>query len=155
MADAAKKVEEKKPVQGITRIRFSTADAKRNIFQALCAPEATLEDVLEPSYFNNVISDIKAFDRIECLSETGAWWAELLVVYKMGGQMRLAVLRELTIEQPELPTTKLDNFEINWGGPAHKYRVINTKTKKVIKMGFGTRDEALAWTQQHIRNLGK
>jgi len=156
MAEAAKEIEEKKPVQGLTRIRWATAETKRNVFQALTAPEATLEDVLKPEYFSNVVRDIKAFDKIEVLNETGAWYAELLVIYKLGGQMRLHVLNKVDIEVPELPVTDIGGLKIEWGGPAHKYRVINpADNNSVLKKGFATRDEAHAWTQQHLRNLGK
>ena len=59
---------------------------------------------------------------------------------------------ELTgaIEHAPAPVAEAE-FEVGWGGPAHKHRVIRKSDRSPVKTGFDTREQAEQWVRNHMK----
>lgn len=177
MATAAAKKQEtqtapKKPVANDTladqqaRLRskfindpqFKLAEQYRQFWIATIPADHTLEDAMRPEYWRNVASKIRHYDHIECYAETGAFYAELLVVGKAMNSVKTVPIVHVdlnaamgTIDMGE----ELKSYEIRFGGPTNGFRVIHKPANAVIKERLMSEDEARSWLIDYIRRPDK
>lgn len=124
--------------------RFHPADFVIGRYVASVPAETTLRDVMEPEYFGNCLDRMRPGMEIIVLSEDFALDAKLrvLTVGKMTVKLRvLDVYAGEGIDVAEnKPKVSLDNVDVNFGGPNHKWRYVHSG--KVIEHGFSTKEEA-------------
>lgn len=129
------------------------AESKRHDYVADIPEAHTREDLLQPSYWAHVATLLAPFDRIECRSETGEWFSDLVVV---SAGRNYAVMRELqhvdfTDQPAAAPQAVESKHHIVWKGPK-KFVVVRNSDKSIISEGHHTRTDAqLALDQYEAR----
>ena len=136
-------------VKPVSLTRFSLADHYLRRYVTNPVEGTTLNDVLEPNYFVNVLHQLIAGRTlITVLSEDMKLYAELLVldVTKTTATTRVVqVFWEPDDGQEHRQTVlkhALDDYSVSWGGPHHKHRILHGT--QIIKTGFLTADAAKA-----------
>jgi hypothetical protein len=134
--------------------RFKPAEFVRASWHATPSADDTPETVMEPKWWVHVGRQMKSGDRIEILPETHAWYAEAVVIDSgdtWGAKIAfvlgpVALVNEAVIEQSP-------GFEVKWGGPNARFRVVRESDKTVLKENFQTREEAESWVKSHRKAL--
>ncbi len=128
-------------------------ESKRHDYVADIPEEHTREDLLQPGYWAHVATMFAPFDRIECRSETGEWFSDLVVI---SSGRNYAVMREVQhvnfTDQPTAPVQAVESkHHIVWKGPK-KFVVVRNSDKAIISEGHHTRTDAqLALDQYEAR----
>jgi hypothetical protein len=135
------------------------------------APEGVLpDDFLEPRFWRNHVGTLRQHDLIEILAEDGSYELTLrvrnFVVIKNGdGSDTLAgvYMRELdrkifgelaqkpVVIEKEPPTTTVGNLTITWGGPAHKFRILDGTN--LVSKGHKTKEAATKAAEDYLAKL--
>ena len=133
--------------------RMKGAEYERLVYVANPEHGVTMEDVLNPAFWVHVARKLRPYAQIEVRSEDGAWWAQLLVtdVGRLWAKVQPICFVELAQSDPDEPIDPL--YEVGWGGPHHKWRVVRKSDNKVIKAEFGDKAQAELWLKEHIRAL--
>ena len=136
---------------------FRPAEYERTVYVADLqeAVPATLEEVLAPGYFAHVSKLLKKWDRIEVRGREGAWFAELLVLYVGGTDVRCRVLKHEVLEKPRVSTGDVDphsEYEIKFRGAA-KWGVIRRADRQLMVSERATRADAEMWLDNHLHEL--
>lgn len=134
------------PFEGIDLAEFRT----KSWFCVAPAPH-TLEDVLDPRYLWSASHNKGGFQKYEEVTinhEFGNFYVRLLIVAVDGEthSIRCRVLEKHDFTGKSLPVGAMGGATVDWGGPAHKFRV--TLGKDVLKHGFSTKEEAEAWLKE-------
>lgn len=139
----------------ITAGRVKQAEFARNVWVAVAPHGETLESALNPAWWAGVASQFKMWDRIELRAEDGSWFAELVVV----AASRLAVDARVightefdaqpTVVAPSDPDALPSGYDVNFGGPVHKYRVVRKADGEVMAHGMSKKD-ATAWAWDYV-----
>lgn len=139
---------------GVSRLK--QADMARNTWRAIVEAGTTVADVQRPEFFahHRVFTQ---YDRIEVLSEDGAFFADLLVLSVDRPAIGPATIRTKVLNQWDLGgeetgvATDASQYEIKWTGPHGKFAVIRlTDQAKVFERGQ-SKEEAQRWLKQHLR----
>lgn len=133
----------------ILQNRIKQADFIRTVWSAQPEPGTTLDEMLLPEYWANVAKTLKKGDRIDVMSDDGAWLAELFVRASADNSVLVTVLQKYVFSAPEAPAD--DAFEIKHRGGA-KWSVIRKSDKRVLVENMETRGEADTWVAKN--NLG-
>ena len=132
---------------------MSLHDAAFSVPTLYHAPQAgvTIEEVLEPSYWAHVASQLKPGTRIEVMAQDGAWWAMLLV--RAAGRTDAVVQALQYVILGSNETFTAGGYEIKWRGPKAKWGVVRGKDAAVLHDGFAVKEEAEAWMVEHLATL--
>lgn len=135
----------------ITAPRFKAAEYERTIYVANVAEGTTIESVTDPGFWAHVAAKLRPFDRIEVREDTGAYWAELLVLSadRLWAKVHVLQCHELDAVQVA------DNaeYEVMWRGPHHKHSVIRKADRSMVKHGFASKAEAATWMANHAKAM--
>lgn len=124
------------------------AEYQRQVHRITPPAGTTIEDVKRPEYWVNVAGRIRHFDKIEVLPEDAAFHAELLVTGKGAKHVNVAVLHHVPLDGEAVEASPVD-YVTEFGGPKHLHRVKRVSDGVIVKHGFSTKPEALAY----IRSL--
>jgi hypothetical protein len=140
----------------ITKHRVTGAEYVRNIYSATPEHGTPYENILVPEYWKHIASNFRPGDRIEVVSEDGAWFAELFVVSTGKQWVKVFPLRfvELSESAPDEQPAGTSSHNVEWRGPKRKWSVERNSDKEVIKDGFATKGEALGWLTQFQAEVG-
>lgn len=134
-------------VKPVSVSRFVLADHHLRRFCANPIEGTSLEDVLDPTYFRNVLhSLIPGRTMITVLSEDMSLFAELLVLEVTKTTATTRVINvywepgDQKIHRQSVLKTVLDDYSITWGGPHHKHRILHGKN--VVQTGFTSKEAA-------------
>lgn len=113
----------------------------------------TLDDLLKPEYWSHVAPQLRAGHRIEVMAGDGAWWAMLLVRATGRHEAVVQALQfvELGEQAAEISATDMP-YEVKWGGPSRKFRVVRKSDGAVIKDEFAVREHADRWLKNHLQS---
>lgn len=117
--------------------------------------EIGLDDVLSPEFWTHVAQKLRPHNRIIVDREDGAWTATLFVrsAARLSATVAVEHFKEFG-EREALPAEpSAAEYEVAWGGPAHKHRVIRKADKQVMEKGFDTPEQASAWLRQHVKAM--
>jgi hypothetical protein len=133
--------------------RFTPSDYSINRYAAQAPTGTTLEDVLHPEFFGNCLDRMRPGMEITVLSEDFALDARLRVLSTSKTTAKLRVLdvyagKGVKSSETETPKASLDNVEVNWGGPNHKWRFVHNGI--VVEHGFVTEGEAKEAAAKYI-----
>ena len=140
-------VDTQKAVATLLRSRLQRAEGTRLIFSAMPEPGTSLKDMLAPRYWAHVARELKPGFRIEVVPEDMTWLGELYV-YRVGpGYAIMKVLNAWDFEPADEEEMMLqdDDYEVRWGNPTTKFRIIRTADGNVMKDGFADKLDAMKW----------
>jgi len=122
--------------------QIQPADYRRTTWQLQVPSGTTLDDVTRPEYWCNVAGRLKRNDRIEVVCEDAAWRADLAV--ESIGRMSAKVTVMHAVEQGAGATidTGDSHYDVGWGGPAHKWRIIRKADNEVMAHGYASQGDA-------------
>ncbi|MDR6818503.1 hypothetical protein J2X76_003680 [Neorhizobium sp. 2083] len=137
----------------ITDTRFTPSDYKIGRYTADVPTGTTLQDVLHPEYFGNCLDKMRPGMEITVLSEDMALDARLRVLTTSKTTAKLRVLDVyagdgVNANETEIPKLTLENIEVGWGGPNHKWRFVHAGN--VVEHGFATEGEAKEAAEAYI-----
>jgi hypothetical protein len=133
--------------------RCKQADYVRNLF--VISPEfgTDLEDVLKPEYFAHVAPDLKPWSKIEVHPDDETYYAELLVRSSGRNWAVVSVLTKVDLAPKAEEVKPADGYQISWGGPHQKYRVIRLADKEVVSKEHTDAVAAQKWLGEHVKAM--
>lgn len=125
--------------------RFMVADHKIGRYAADAPCGTTLEDVLHPEFFGNCLDRLRPGMEVTILSEDFELdiRIRILTISKTTAKVRVLDVYKghgVKTNETEHPKVTLDNVEVNFGGPNHKWRFLHSGN--VVEYGFSTKGEA-------------
>lgn len=105
----------------------------------------TIQDMKAPEFWSSVAGKLQARGRIEVEPEDGSFIAEFAVRAVGPNWARVELLHHHQFASAATLVQKAKDFKVEWGGPAHKHRVIRLSDKEVLKFGFETPEMAAEW----------
>lgn len=113
-------------------------------------PEGTpFKAVLRPEYWALTSHKVTQFDKIEVVEESGAYYAELLVMARGINRVDVAPLVHIELDKFERPEHS-ERFEVVWKGPAKKHCILDNKDGKIIQEGITKKSDAYKQLEDHI-----
>lgn len=109
----------------------------------------TLEDVLEPSYWAHVASQMQPMDEIKVRTEDGSWVAFLMVKYAERNYVSVVLDRLIKLDREIQMPIQSERHKVDWKGPRLRFCVTRTLDQKRVKEGCMSREEAIAWMVEH------
>lgn len=129
----------------IKESQFMPAETRRVVYFA--APEAGThpDALLDPAYWTHVARKLRPLYRIEAVCEDGSWVQELIVLHVRDNEARVARLSKVHLDVVDPDKMESDVYEVKWSGPVDKFRVMRKKDGAIIKGGFSTKVDAVAF----------
>lgn len=134
-------------MQQMNAAGLKPAEYARNMHIAVAPSGASLEDALKPEFWSHVAAKTRRWDRIELRAEDDTWWADLLVTKAERLALHVSVIAKLDLSGASkgvviegLPK----EYDVQWGGPAHKFRVIRKADNEILAHGM-SKEEAIQW----------
>lgn len=116
----------------------------------------TPEDLLNPALYANISNRMNAYDHIRVRTDTGEWYAELLVLDCGKNWARVVQLYfiDLRGKETELPDNDVYNkFAVMHRGPHLKWCVIRKEDKEPIKEQCNSKQEAQSWLSSYVLTM--
>src|SRR3990167_6885087 len=121
------------------------------IFYTATPPVGTTrEDMLNPIFWSHVARKLKSLTEIRAMPKDGLWYGVYLVLYADQQQAKLKELSFHSLEVLEEPGTAADPYTVEWISPPVRYGIRRKADKHVMKDGFQTKDQAIAWKMQNL-----
>lgn len=121
------------------------------------------EDVLVPSFWAHHSDTLKARDLIEVVAEDNSFEMTLRVFTTGIQYVKVRELSRHVWGEPasntspeqadEVEPFKLDEITVTWGGPAHKWRVLNGNN--LVSKGHKTKEEAEARAKEYHAEINE
>lgn len=151
MAEEAKKEEKRSVVIGPGRMRLAEYDRQDWVANA---PEGcVVDDLKDPAFWSLMAAQMKPYDRIEVRADDGTWLAECVVIGCERTWAKVNVLAHHKLTNATEAMSKTPQHEVKFMGPQRKWTILRTKDKTVLKEGCETKDEAVAWMNDHERRV--
>lgn len=116
--------------------------------------ETPFQALLIPETWRDVAGDLRVGDRIDCMAIDGTFDAELRVVTKGEQYVKMRVIRywdSSMVEQDDVKVSS-DGFEVTWGGPNGKWRVVGPNKEVVPSLtGFASKEDADVAMQDYLK----
>ena len=124
------------------------------IFYTVTPPTGTTrEDMLKPIFWSHVARRLRPLAEIRAIPKDGKWYGVYLVLYSDHLQAKLKELSFHNLEAIEEPDITSDPYIVEWISPPVKYGVRRKADKHVVKDGFPTKEQAIAWKAQNLNAL--
>lgn len=111
------------------------------------AEGTTVENLLNPEFWSHIAAKLQPDDQIWVTPADRNFVAHLLVVDCTNLSARMQVLSHHEIDP--VSAHEDDRYEVKWGGPKHKWRVLRKSDAAVVEHGFASRGAAY----KHINTL--
>lgn len=128
--------------------RFSQGEYANANYTITVEAGTMLDDVLKPEFLANVAAKLRPYDRIHVRTDTGEWYAELLVLSCGRVWAKLVPIFHLDLTTQDVEITQgdaLDQYQVAFRGPHLKFCVIRKSDNEPIKEQLQTKSEAQAW----------
>jgi len=129
--------------------RMRTAEYERQEWVLTADPGVVIDDLSNPAYWAHVAAQFRPYARIEVRADDGTWIAEFIVLAADRTWAKVQMLRSYKLTSAEEVYDLVDQFEVKFRGPAHKWSVIRRDDGAVLKSEAQTRDEAQAWLRDY------
>jgi hypothetical protein len=133
--------------------RFRVAEQVRNIWNAVPEQGATLEALLDPTYWSHNARRMRPTDIIEAMPDDGSWYARLIVRSVGALGVTVALLDHYDFSDAEEPRAADPRFDVKWKGPHYKWAVVPLAGGEAIQTGFDTREAGTRWLAENGREL--
>lgn len=132
--------------------RFKLAEHVVNTYCITVEPGTPVDALQDPAFWSHVSKMLRPGDEIKVRTDDGAY-AALLFVKDVAHQSALVVpLWHIDLSKVE-ELQAADEYEVEWAGPHHKFRVIRKSDRTVIQAGFDNKQAAIAHMAGHIRSM--
>ena len=134
--------------------RLKAATQVRRCLFADLPVGTTPEDVMVPDYWAHHTSGMQAMDLLEVMTEDGAWEGLFRVMFVSKVEARLAKIYVVKHDKFTVEDAQSVSHEVVWRGPVAKFGVVRKDTKEVVKDRFGTKEEAIKFLGDHLKQVG-
>ena len=145
----------------LTPARIRVAEYARNVHVVVVPVDVTLDDALAPAFWAHVANLVKPWDKIEVRPEDDAWFAEMVVFKATRHDLTVRVLHAVDDSGLPLHVTYGEEvgakpneealprgYDVTFGGPIHKWRVLRTSDGEVLTHGLSKKD-AIQWAHDN------
>lgn len=132
------------------------AEFARQLFRAIPPAGTKIEEMLDPSYWAHVAKRFNPHDMIEVIPEDGSFYARLIVLSVAHLSMKVQALEcVVLVANPKVAKADaIAQFEVNWGGPNAKWRVLRKSDgAAVTNDSFQTQEEAQEWINNNFNKM--
>lgn len=140
-------------VQVLNPARIKECEFERTVYTCTAHENTEPNDLLNPEYWTHVAEKFKPFDKVEARADDGSWYAEFLVLETSRRWTRMVLLGmwNLTTADVSLTQSKLQEFAVEWKGPARKFCVLRLSDQEIIHDGEQTKAGAHDWLAGRIK----
>lgn len=131
---------------------FAPREAKQGDWFIRAPDGCRAKDLIDPVFWAHVAKRLNALDEITAVAHDGSWFAKLLVTFSDTREVRVLLLQQWQLENGDVTEDATGSYEVNWGGPAAKFRVIRRADRKVMQEGFPTREKATEYMLNRPRH---
>ena len=134
-------------------VRFKSTEHVNNDWTLTVESNVSLEDVLTPEFLANVAAQLRPYDHVRVRTDTGEWYAELLVMSagRTWAKLRPLYKLDLAATETEVSPEAQEGYEILHRGPHLKFCVVRKSDKQPLKEQFDTKKEARDWLMDFAR----
>jgi hypothetical protein len=139
-----------KPPVRIFEGDLTAAEYARTVHVLTAPAGAQPDDFLEAETYAHALRKLRPRDRIEVFADDNTWWCEVLILGIAGQLLHVAMLDKRTFAP--MVGKEHEAYDVAWGGPAAKWRVLRKSDRAVMQDKFDLKSEAIAWIEE---NAGK
>jgi len=152
-AKAVGKTEEKRDVS-LTNNRLKQAEFTRTVYTATIERGHIKSDLIDPKFWAHVAIKLRRGDRVECTSEDGSFYAELMVLAcdRTWAKMHVLQWHDLSSSAIQLTPEILAEYLVDFKGP-DGWCVIRKSDNQTLQSKLFTEDEAKRWIEGFVRNM--
>lgn len=132
--------------------RFKLADLVVNTHCIVVEAGVPFEAMSEPSYWSNIASRLRPGDEIKVRTDDGAYAATLYVKDVSHQAARVIPVWHVSLSEVAALPANVD-YEVEWAGPHHKFRIIRKSDRAVIQTGFDNKEAAYAAAAGHAKQM--
>lgn len=117
-------------------------------------PHVTVEDVLHPEFLANVSARMRPYDHVRVRTDTGEWYAELLVLSCGRTWAKMVLLYKIDLTTKDVDLTQAapnDEYIVQYRGPHLRFCVTRKSDRSSIKEQCQSKEEANTWLADYIR----
>jgi hypothetical protein len=132
------------------------AEFARQIFRAVPPAGTKIEEMLNPAYWAHVAKKFNPHDMIEVVPADGAFYARLIVLSVGHLSMKVQALEcVVLVANPKVEKADaIAQFEVNWGGPNAKWRVLRKSDGAAVTTeSFQTQGDAQEWINKNFMKM--
>jgi hypothetical protein len=141
----------KKHQSVIVRGRFQLKEQGNRDWIATVEQGTKKEDLLEPSFWSHVSSQLTPYDKIEVRWDDGVGYAEFLVLGCDRAYAKLHLLRYESLTTSDVSQSQFTKHEIRWKGPVLKWMVVRLSDEASVRDKFLSREDAEIWLKDYER----
>lgn len=108
----------------------------------------------DPAYWAHIASKLRPGDIVHVRADDSAFYARL---YVRSAERTAARMIELEYKDfsklGEVPKSQSAEFEVEWAGPHHKWRVVRVKDKTPVQTGFDNKERAIEAMVNHAKAM--
>jgi hypothetical protein len=108
----------------------------------------------DPAYWAHIASKLRPGDIIHVRTDDSAYYARLYVRAAEKLAARVIELEFKDFSKLSAETLPAGNeFEVEWAGPHHKYRIVRTKDRVAVQTGFDNKERAIEAMVTHVKTM--
>ena len=138
----------------LSESEISLTESLQPFFTVTPASGTDPEELMKPVYWSHVARRIRPMSFIFAVPRDGLWFAWYLVLYADDHQVKLKKLMFEPLESLKESDIDSDPYQVAWISPPVKWGIRRKLDKEVVKDGFQTKDQAVAWKNQNLSSLG-
>lgn len=121
----------------------------------------TVEEILRSDFYMHIAKKLRPQDILRLHWQDMTKFVEVYVIDSGPNWTKVKLLREVSLDKEIEEVRNLREnavesnglYEVQWGSPSVKWRVIRKEDRAVVKEGFATKEEGNAWVTNHIKAL--
>lgn len=110
-------------------------------------------NLLDPKFWTHCAKQLKLHDEVRVICEDGSWVAKYFTRGVGQNEVHMAMIEEIWLDKvPNSTGANLsteEKYEVKWGSPTVKYRVIRKSDGFVVKEGM-SKQEAEQWAKDRV-----
>lgn len=132
--------------------RLIPAEHERTVWDHVPDEGVTLEQILEPEYWQHIAPRVRAWDRIEVRWADSTRFVELMVRSAGQKEAHVTVMHDVDLgDEVEEVVDTLSPYEVKWKGPKYKHAVVRKSDGEMVKGEFQTKGAAAKWIANRIK----
>lgn len=156
----AKPLPIKRAVKAVLDWRLQGAEFVKIDYCLSAEAGTTINDIVQPGYWAGVAHKLRPSAKICVYTEDNSFYAELIVLTVSRVDARVAVIlhKDLSddVRAIDMGGDAAREYEVKWGSPATKYRVIRRSDKEVLCANLASVEAGWAWLHQnYLPNIPK
>ena len=133
--------------------RIQNAEYLRRDWVCTAEEGTTVDDILAPSYWCHIASQMGIYDRIEVRIDTGEFMLELLVKEVGRNWAQVVILHEHDLTSKVDAEAVTDAYEAKFKGSLLKWCVIRKQDNQILQDKLEGKPAALAWIDTYQRTI--